>query len=180
MSVRFVKPTSAELRAYASEIGFSGFDPDRFLDHYDSVGWVVGRIRAPMRDWRAAVRTWRRNQAAWSTSRQEEDEFIIKDYASQARRLIADGLTRSLPEFYAKVHGEVGAAGLKRVRELAEGRRDVPKIRASDSVTFRGVQCTLAGILPDVLKTAQMSRKPPSKAPENALPAPPTAPSEAE
>ncbi len=32
-------------------------DGHRFCDHYATKGWFVGK--SPMRDWRAAVRTWR-------------------------------------------------------------------------------------------------------------------------
>jgi hypothetical protein len=34
-------------------------DPQRFFDYYTSNGWKVGRN--PMKDWKAAVRTWERN-----------------------------------------------------------------------------------------------------------------------
>lgn len=55
---RFVKPTYDELKSYADEIGFYPFDPQSFLDYYDSNGWKVGRNS--MKDWHAAVRTWKR------------------------------------------------------------------------------------------------------------------------
>jgi uncharacterized protein YdaU (DUF1376 family) len=35
-------------------------DPQRFIDHYTSNGWMVGKNK--MRDWKAAVRTWEKNQ----------------------------------------------------------------------------------------------------------------------
>jgi hypothetical protein len=56
-----------ELRAYAVEIGWPECDAERFLDHYDMVGWVVGKARIPMKDWKAAVRLWRRNQREWKS-----------------------------------------------------------------------------------------------------------------
>jgi hypothetical protein len=34
-------------------------DAERFIDYYTSNGWLVGRNR--MKDWKAAVRTWERN-----------------------------------------------------------------------------------------------------------------------
>lgn len=52
------KPTAIELAKYAREIGFFGFDPNEFLDHYDANGWMVGRTK--MKDWQATVRTWKR------------------------------------------------------------------------------------------------------------------------
>lgn len=58
-SRKFIKPTLEDLREYAASIGFRTFDPQAFLDHYDSNGWKVGG-RGAMKDWRAAVRTWRK------------------------------------------------------------------------------------------------------------------------
>ena len=52
---RFTPPTLDELQGYISEQGYS-VDAQRFLDHYEAVGWKVGKN--PMKDWRAAVRTW--------------------------------------------------------------------------------------------------------------------------
>lgn len=52
---RFVPPNVDEVRAYCAENGYA-VDADRFVDYYTSNGWKVGKN--PMRDWRAAVRTW--------------------------------------------------------------------------------------------------------------------------
>lgn len=55
---RFAPPTVEEVRAYCSERGNS-VDAQRFVDHYESNGWKVGRNK--MKDWKAAVRTWERS-----------------------------------------------------------------------------------------------------------------------
>lgn len=55
----FIVPTTEEVAAYCRERGNS-IDPQRFVDHYTSNGWVVGK--AKMKDWRAAVRTWEKNE----------------------------------------------------------------------------------------------------------------------
>lgn len=55
----FVIPTVADVEAYCEEKGIFGFDAQKFVDYYTSNGWMVGRNR--MKDWRAAIRTWRRN-----------------------------------------------------------------------------------------------------------------------
>ena len=55
---RFVKPTVEEVRAYCKERN-NNVDADKFISHYDSNGWKVGKT--PMKDWRSAVRTWERN-----------------------------------------------------------------------------------------------------------------------
>ncbi len=40
---------------------------EKFIAHYDSCGWKVGRN--PMKDWRAAVRTWIRNEDVFESGR---------------------------------------------------------------------------------------------------------------
>jgi len=55
----FVKPTLEEVAAYCRERG-NRVDPQAWFDHYESNGWRVGA--SPMRDWKAAVRTWERNE----------------------------------------------------------------------------------------------------------------------
>jgi len=36
-------------------------DPEAFFDHYTANGWIVGKAKARMKDWKAAVRNWERN-----------------------------------------------------------------------------------------------------------------------
>ena len=52
---RFTPPTVDQVRAYCTEKGYT-LDADRFVDYYTSNGWKVGKN--PMKDWKAAVRTW--------------------------------------------------------------------------------------------------------------------------
>ncbi len=56
-SRRFTPPTVDEVAAYCRERG-NGVDAQRFVDFYASKGWKVGS--SGMRDWRAAVRNWER------------------------------------------------------------------------------------------------------------------------
>ena len=55
---RFTPPTVDEVRAYMLERGTTS-DPERFVDFYESKGWMVGKNK--MKDWKAAVRNWERN-----------------------------------------------------------------------------------------------------------------------
>lgn len=55
---RFTPPTVEEVRAYCMERGNS-VDADRFHSYYTSNGWKVGKN--PMKDWKAAVRTWEKD-----------------------------------------------------------------------------------------------------------------------
>lgn len=56
---RFTAPTIEDVKAYCNERG-NRVDPERFIDYYTSNGWKVGKN--PMKDWRAAVRTWERSE----------------------------------------------------------------------------------------------------------------------
>ncbi len=55
---RFTPPTLEEVTAYCIERNNS-VDAQRFIDYYTSNGWQVGKNK--MKDWKAAVRTWERN-----------------------------------------------------------------------------------------------------------------------
>ena len=52
---RFTRPSVEEVRAYCAERG-NAVNAEAFVDFYESKGWKVGN--SPMKDWRAAVRTW--------------------------------------------------------------------------------------------------------------------------
>lgn len=53
-------PTLEEVKEYCSERG-NKVDPERWFDYYTSNGWRVGKN--PMKDWKAAVRTWERGES---------------------------------------------------------------------------------------------------------------------
>jgi|SRR6056300_459278 uncharacterized protein YdaU (DUF1376 family) len=62
---KFIRPKPSEVEDYAKQIGFS-LDGDYFCDYYEARGWKLST--GPMKDWKAAVRTWKRN-------RKEDKEF---------------------------------------------------------------------------------------------------------
>ena len=57
---RFTPPTVDEVEAYCRERS-NTVDAEQFCDFYAAKGWRVGS--QPMRDWKAAVRTWEKRQA---------------------------------------------------------------------------------------------------------------------
>ena len=63
---RFVPPTVDEVRAYCKERG-NTIDAESFVDYYTSTGWLVGK--KPMKDWKASVRTWERNERRQDNAR---------------------------------------------------------------------------------------------------------------
>jgi hypothetical protein len=52
------RPSIDDVAAYCRERG-NTVDPQSWMDHYTANGWKVGRN--PMKDWKAAVRQWERN-----------------------------------------------------------------------------------------------------------------------
>lgn len=62
----FVPPTVDEVRAYCKERG-NNIDAESFVDYYTSTGWLVGK--KPMKDWKASVRTWERNERRQGNAR---------------------------------------------------------------------------------------------------------------
>lgn len=54
---KFTKPTLEDVKQYCVERD-NGVDAQRWFDYYSSNGWKVGKN--PMKDWKAAVRTWER------------------------------------------------------------------------------------------------------------------------
>ena len=56
----FVKPTLEEIKQYITETK-STVDPSAFFDYYTKIGWVYGKNKTPIKDWKACVRTWERN-----------------------------------------------------------------------------------------------------------------------
>lgn len=56
---RNVIPPTLQMVSDYCESRRNGIDPQAFIDHYTSNGWMVGKTR--MKDWQAAVRTWERN-----------------------------------------------------------------------------------------------------------------------
>lgn len=65
---RFIPPTPEEVRFYADHIDFA-IDAERFCDFYAARGWAYGTGK-PMKDWKAAVRTWRTNERSTPTPSQ--------------------------------------------------------------------------------------------------------------
>lgn len=56
----FVTPTVDEVREYCTTSGIANVDPEYFVDYNEARGWVLSN-KVPMKDWKAAVRTWSRN-----------------------------------------------------------------------------------------------------------------------
>jgi hypothetical protein len=65
---RFSAPSVGEVQDYVNSLDGakyrkSQFNAQRFCDYYSAKGWVVGK--SPMKDWKAAVRTWLGRENSW-------------------------------------------------------------------------------------------------------------------
>lgn len=56
---RFIPPTVEEVRAYCQKRN-NDIDPERFVAYYTANGWVQSKGK-PIRDWKACVVTWEKN-----------------------------------------------------------------------------------------------------------------------
>lgn len=67
----FVPPTPEDVSYYCDQRCVFGLvDPEKFVDYYEARGWELNNGRK-MKDWRAAVRLWERNEK----SRQHERDL---------------------------------------------------------------------------------------------------------
>lgn len=76
----FIKPTVQQIKEYMAKKEMSD-SSERFYDFYQSKGWMVGKNK--MKDWKAAVRTWKTNNLSNnSTSSQQINKniFSLKNY----------------------------------------------------------------------------------------------------
>ena len=62
----FKPPTIEEVKAYCTERK-NNVDAERFIDFYEAKGWMLGKNK--MKDWKAAVRTWERNDSNGQATR---------------------------------------------------------------------------------------------------------------
>lgn len=73
---KFIPPSVEEVRKYCQERK-NKIDPEAFVDHYLSVGWKVNKN--PMKDWKAAVRTWERRSKGDNSQRKPEPTSIYRE-----------------------------------------------------------------------------------------------------
>lgn len=66
---RFTPPTMEDVLLYCLDRK-NHVSAQKFIDHYTANGWRVGKN--PMKDWKAAVRTWERN--SWTEDEYQRDK----------------------------------------------------------------------------------------------------------
>lgn len=81
----YVRPTLEEVSEYCNQRQ-NQVDPAKWFDYYCANGWHVGRN--PMRDWKAAVRTWEKNGfgGSFDDGHKKTDRSQREQLGTQAQR----------------------------------------------------------------------------------------------
>ena len=106
---RFVKPTVEEVEAYCLERGNS-VDARTFWDFYESKGWMIGRN--PMKDWRAAVRTWERDRGGGRGGGGSGGKSVLAPVA-----VAYEENERTMRELMEKARAEIGEDEFKQLTQ---------------------------------------------------------------
>lgn len=83
---KFSPPSLDEVREYCSSRN-NNVNPERWFDFYTSKGWMVGSNK--MKDWKAAVRTWEKEDNKKPERTQEESGEEYERYIQEQRELRA-------------------------------------------------------------------------------------------
>lgn len=75
---RFIKPTLEQIKDYCKERN-NNISAEYFYDFYERNGWKVGKN--PMKDWRACIRTWERNN--FNRTPQKAKSISSPDYVGE-------------------------------------------------------------------------------------------------
>ena len=86
----FRPPDVNEVRSYCQERK-NKVDPEKFVNFYSAKGWYIGKNK--MKDWRAAVRTWEKEETARSGTTTRRHNFEQSDYDLEAieRAIVKNG-----------------------------------------------------------------------------------------
>ena len=86
----FVKPTLEQIKEYCLERN-NNVDSERFFNFYETNGWVQGKSRKPIKDWKACVRTWeqtnKKDNPSWFNKNIEKEEMTSEEIEELRREL---------------------------------------------------------------------------------------------
>lgn len=79
----FRRPSVQDVAEYVTSI-CADIDPQTFVDHYEANGWKIGG-KAPMKDWKAAVRTWHKRREE-QRDHEQSNNAVKAGWTAQARQ----------------------------------------------------------------------------------------------
>jgi len=100
----FKIPELKEVTDYCQERK-NNIDPQAWLDHYTSNGWMVGKVA--MKDWKAAIRTWERRNYGGQQGKPAGGVGIPKEYKGDVPVEKVDDARAKL--FLAELKARAGA-----------------------------------------------------------------------
>lgn len=101
VSKKFNVPTLEQVQEYCCERN-NWISAEAFIAHYDAVGWVYGKDRKPVKDWKACVRTREQKRKEEEKAKEPQSmeqwrdlrdkmgikEFTIKYWNEQAKKIM--------------------------------------------------------------------------------------------
>lgn len=90
-SKRFVKPTLEQIKEYCLERN-NNVDSERFFNYYEANGWVQGKSRKPIKDWKACIRTWeqtekKKDNPSWFNTEVTKEEMTEEELEELRKEL---------------------------------------------------------------------------------------------
>lgn len=87
----FIPPTVDEVREYCDEHGVE-IDADRFVNYYESKGWLVGKTK--MANWKAAAKGWHARQSEMVKAVPTDPDRFIPCTPTQEQMDIFNGVSK--------------------------------------------------------------------------------------
>lgn len=72
---RFQKPSIIDIEVYCNEKGYKNVDAEYFWNHYENVGWRVGKNK--MKSWKLAVANWEKRQQEFHSAKQQTAATMV-------------------------------------------------------------------------------------------------------
>jgi hypothetical protein len=111
---RFVKPTINQIDEYIKEKDMH-FEAERFFDYYESKGWMVGK--SPMKDWKAACRTWESQRKHEFKEEQTEESAVVYPEGMTGKQWM--DITAWLQNYCRHIAGYITPEMLTEMKSLA-------------------------------------------------------------
>ena len=88
---RFIKPALEQIKEYCLERN-NNVDSERFFNYYEANGWVQGKSRKPIKDWKACVRTWeqtekKKDNPSWFNTEVTKEEMTEEELEELRKEL---------------------------------------------------------------------------------------------
>ena len=102
-------PSIDDVRAYCEERG-NTIDAERFIDYYTAQGWVLANGR-PVKDWRACVRTWEKNDKTDKTGNRSPSQPYRRETVGEHNDRVLNEFMRKVEQNDASGNGEMLGLG---------------------------------------------------------------------